>query len=116
MGSIQADAGDSFVGGLAGGQATILSGNYSQSEGWAIDSNWTNGNQPGVTIEYLTIEKYTPGQNAAAINQDTNTGWTLKYNTVTLNVPGAGILAGSDNTIEDNCLTLNGQYGFQASW
>jgi hypothetical protein len=114
VGSIQADAGDSFVGGLAGGQATILSGNYSQSEGWAIDSNWTNGNQPGVTIEYLTIEKYTPGQNAAAINQDTNTGWTLKYNTVTLNVPGAGILAGSDNTIEDNCLTLNGQYGFQA--
>ena len=114
VGSIQADAGDSFVGGLAGGQATILSGNYSQSEGWAIDSNWTNGNQPGVTIEYLTIEKYTPGQNAAAINQDTNTGWTLKYNTVTLNVPGAGILAGADNTIEDNCLTLNGQYGFQA--
>ena len=93
IGSIQADAGDSFVGGLANGQTTILSGNYSQAEAWAIDSNWTNGNQPGVTIEYLTIEKYTPGQNAAAINQDTNTGWTLKYNTVTLNVPGAGILA-----------------------
>ena len=68
-----------------------------------------------MTIEYLTIEKFTPGQNAAAINQDTNTGWTIQNNTVTLNVPGAGIFAGTDNTIKNNCLTLNGQYGFQSS-
>ena len=115
VGSFQADTNDAFVGGLANGTATVLSGNYSASEPWAIDSNSTLGNQPGVTIEYLTIEKFTPGQNAAAINQDTNTGWTIQNNTVTLNVPGAGIFAGSDNTIKDNCLTLNGQYGFQSS-
>ena len=114
VGSFQADAGDAFVGGLAGGTATVLSGNYSASEGWAIDSNSTSGNQPGVTIEYLTIEKYTPNADAGAVNQDTNTGWTIQYNTVTLNVPGAGILAGAGNVIKDNCLTLNGQYGFQS--
>jgi parallel beta-helix repeat protein len=114
IGSFQALTGDAFVGGLAAGQGTVLSGNYSQNEGWAIDSNETLGNQTGVTIEYLTIEKYTPGQNGAAINQDTNTGWTIQDNTVTLNVPGAGIMAGTDNVIKDNCLTLNGQYGFQS--
>jgi parallel beta-helix repeat protein len=115
IGSFQADAGDAFVGGYSGGQGAILSGNNSQNEGWAIDSNSSMGNQTGVTIEYLTIEKYTPNGNAGAINQDTNTGWTIQYNTVTLNVPGAGIMAGSDNVIKDNCLTLNGQYGFQST-
>ena len=73
------------------------------------------GNQSGVTIEYLTIEKYQPVGDAAAINQDANTGWTIQYNTITLNVPGAGVIAGAGNTLKDNCLTLNGQYGFQSS-
>ena len=96
------------------GVSTILTGNYS-SGGQAIDSNSTDGNQSGVTIEYLTIEKYQPDPNAATINQDANTGWTIQYNTITLNVPGAGVMAGAENTLKDNCLTLNGQYGFQSS-
>ena len=115
IGSFQAASNDAFVGGLSGGTSTVLSGNYSANEPWAIDSNYSNGNQPDVTIEYLTIEEYTPNSNAAAINLDTNTGWTLRYNTVTLNVPGAGLIAGTDSVIKDNCLTLNGQYGFQSS-
>ena len=115
IGTFEADTGDAFVGGRANGTPTVMSGNYLKSESVAIDSNSTNGNQTGVTIEYLTIEKYTPGQNAAAINQETNTGWTIQYNTLTLNVPGAGIFAGADGTIKDNCLTLNGQYGFQSA-
>ena len=115
VGSFQADKNDTFVGGFSGGTPTVLSGNYSSNEQWAIDSNSTDGNQPGVTIEYLTIEKYTPDADAGAINQDTNTGWTIRHNLITLNVPGAGILAGSSNTILDNCLTLNGQYGFQSA-
>jgi len=53
--------------------------------------------------------------NAGAINQETNTGWTIQYNTITLNVPGAGVMAGAGNVLKDNCLTLNGQYGFQSS-
>jgi hypothetical protein len=114
VGNFQADANDAFVGGLSGGTRTVISGEYSGYP-WAIDSNYSNGNQPGVTIEYLTIEKFQPQDNGAAVNQDTNTGWTLRYNTITLNAPGAGVLAGASNTLKDNCLTLNGQYGFQSS-
>lgn len=113
-GGIQADKNDAFVGGLKGGKSTVLTGDYS-SGGQAIDSNATDGNQSGVTIEYLTIEKYQPNADAATINQEANTGWNIRYNTITLNVPGAGVMAGAENTLRDNCLTLNGQYGFQSS-
>jgi hypothetical protein len=112
-GGIMADTNDAFVGGFSDGKSTILNGQYSQFE--AIDSNSSIGDQSGVTIEYLTIEKYQPIGDAAAINQDANTGWTIRYNTITLNVPGAGVMAGAGNTLKGNCLTLNGQYGFQAS-
>ncbi len=115
IGSFQANKDDAFVGGFSNGTPTILSGNYSQSEHWAIDSNSSNGDQPGVTIEYLTIEKYTPDGDAGAINQDANTGWTIQYNTVTLNVPGAGAILGTNNVLKNNCMTLNGQYGFQST-
>jgi hypothetical protein len=113
VGSLAADTGDSFVGGLSDGVPTILSGNYSGLY-WAIDSNSTNGNQAGVTIEYLTIEKFQPAGNGGAVNQDSNTGWTIQHNTITLNAPGAGVILGAGNTLKGNCLTLNGQYGFQA--
>ena len=114
VGFLQADKNDAFVGGLAKSMRTVVSGDYSGYH-WAIDSNFSDGNQPGVTIEYLTIEKFQPDGDAAAINQSSNTKWTLRYNTITLNVPGAGMIAGADNTLKDNCLTLNGQYGFQSS-
>ena len=29
--------------------------------------------------------------------------------------PAPGVIAGANNTLKDNCLTLNGQYGFQSS-
>ena len=114
IGSIQADTNDAFVGGRSHGTVSVLSGNYAGDQ-WAIDSNSTDGDQRGVTVEYLTIEKYLPLVDHGAVNQDGNTGWTIQYNTITLNVPGGGIMAGADNTIRDNCLTLNGQYGFQSS-
>lgn len=114
VGSIQADANDVFIGGYWKGQQSILSGNYSNG-GQAIDSNATIGNQPNVVIEYLTIEKYQPNIDAATINQETNTGWLIKNNTITLNVPGAGILLGAGNKLIGNCLTQNGQYGFQSA-
>jgi hypothetical protein len=112
IGSFQADKNDAFVGGLSGGRRSVLSGNYSSP--WAIDSNSTIGDQAGVTVEYLTIEKYHPSGNAGAVNPDSNTGWTIAYNTITLNVPGAGVILGADNVLKSNCLTLNGQYGFQS--
>jgi hypothetical protein len=113
-GGIQADHNDAFVGGRSGRTVTVLDGNYSPG-GQAIDSNSTDGDQAGVTIEYLTIERYRPDADAAAVNQEANTGWNIRYNTITLNVPGAGVITGAENTLADNCLTLNGQYGFQSS-
>lgn len=114
VGSLMADPGDAFVGGFQHGLASVLSGNYSASQAWAIDSNSSAGDIGGVTVEYLTIEKYEPNGNSAAVNPDSNTGWTIKYNLITLNVQGAGVILGSGNTLADNCLTLNGQYGFQS--
>jgi len=114
VGNFQANTNDAFVGGLHHGMPTVISGDYSGSP-WAIDSNYSNGNQPGVTIEYLTIEKFQPRGDAAAINQGSNTDWTIRYNTITLNVPGAGVIAGANNILKQNCMTLNGQYGFQSS-
>jgi Periplasmic copper-binding protein (NosD) len=113
-GNFQADTNDAFFGGRSGGVSTVLTGNYS-SGGQAIDSNSSIGNQSDVTIEYLTIEKYNPDADAATINQEANTRWTIQYNTITLNVPGAGVMAGAENVLKENCLTLNGQYGFQSS-
>jgi hypothetical protein len=111
-GAFQADTGDAFVGGRAGSTVSILDGQDTKPT--AIDSNSTNGNQPGVTIEYLTIQHWHPSGDAGAINAESNTGWTLQYDTVIYNLPGAGMIAGADNTLVHNCLTLNGQYGFQS--
>lgn len=114
IGSIQADANDAFVGGRWRGQGSVLSGDYRYG-GQAIDSNSSAGNQPNVVVEYLTIEKYAPDMDAAAVNQEANTGWSVRHNTITLNVPGAGVILGAGNTLSDNCLTENGQYGFQST-
>ena len=109
--SFQADQGDAFVGGFSHGKASILDGQNNGSA-WAIDSN---GPTPDVTIEYLTIKNYNPLVDAAAINQESQPGWMVKYDTVTFNVPGGGIFAGNGAVIEHDCLTLNGQYGFQSA-
>jgi len=114
IGSFAANANDAFVGGYAAGRGTTLSGNYSGIP-WAVDSNVSEGDQPGVTIEYLTIEKYQPPVDQVAINQDGNTGWTIRNNTITLNAPGGGAFAATDSIVKNNCMTLNGQYGFQAA-
>lgn len=114
VGSFMADSNDSFVGGNAAGKATVLSGQNEAALNWAIDSNPTDGDQPSVTVQYLTIEKYRPNPNAAAINVDSNTSWHIKDNVITLNVPGAGVILGAGGILVHNCMTLNGQYGFQS--
>jgi Right handed beta helix region len=114
IGSFAANTNDAFVGGYSRRAGTTLSGNYA-GDAWAIDSNISEGDQTGVVIEYLTIEKYLPPIDQVAINQNGNTGWTIQYNTITLNVPGGGAFAGTDSVLKDNCMTLNGQYGFQSA-
>jgi hypothetical protein len=110
IGSFAANTNDVFVGGYSRNIGAILSGNYAGYP-WAIASDSADG----VTIEYLTIEKYQPVVDQTAINQGGQTAWTIQYNTITLNVPGGGAFAGTDSVVKDNCMTLNGQYGFQSA-
>lgn len=110
IGSFAANTDDVFVGGYQQGSWTTLSGNYAGYP-WAVASV----SAVDVTIEYLTIEKYQPPVNQVAINQGGDSGWTIDYNTITLNVPGGGAFAATDSVVKDNCMTLNGQYGFQSA-
>ena len=112
-GSFSANTGDVFVGGYADGAGATLDGEYSRRT--AIDSNIGIGEQKNVTIEYLTIQGFTPYVDQTAINQTGAGGWKLLNSTVTHNVPGGGLFAASDAVVKNNCLTQNGQYGFQAA-
>jgi nitrous oxidase accessory protein NosD len=69
-----------------------------------------------VTIEYLTIQNFGTGadnQNEGVVNHDSGEGWVITHNTITHNA-GAGVVLGSNDVVHANCLTQNGQYGFNA--
>jgi hypothetical protein len=112
-GSFSANTGDVFVGGFANGIGSTLDGQHSRRV--AIDSNIGIGEQKNVTIQYLTIQRFTPYVDQTAINQTGAGGWQLLNSTVTLNVPGGGMFAATDAVLRNNCLTQNGQYGFQSA-
>jgi hypothetical protein len=70
----------------------------------------------GVTIEYLTIQNFGPigdNNNAGVVNHDGGEGWTIRFNTIRGNA-GAGMMIGSLNVVEYNCVTRNEQYGFNS--
>jgi hypothetical protein len=73
----------------------------------------------GVTIKYLTVQNFTGadpnggGSDQGVVNHDSGDNWTVINNTIQNN-HGAGIMIGSNNNISYNCLTNNGQYGFNA--
>ncbi len=70
-----------------------------------------------VTVEHLTIENFGAegtNLNEGVVNQGAGADWTIRYNTVRDNA-GAGLILGSGNVAEHNCLTRNGQYGFNAA-
>jgi hypothetical protein len=98
---IDPSKGDRFV----GAPGAIISGQMKNN--FAFQPTARN-----VRIEHLTIEHFrTPGNQGTLT---TSTGWTVMYNTISNNVPGTGIYAGSNNAIKYNCLTRNGQQGFAA--
>jgi nitrous oxidase accessory protein NosD len=71
---------------------------------------------PDVTIEYLTIENFGKAgdnNNEGVVNHDSAKGWIIEHDTIKSDA-GAGVMLGSDDVLEDNCLTRNGQYGFSA--
>jgi parallel beta-helix repeat protein len=64
-----------------------------------------------VVIEHLTIQGFQAPNNEAVVNHDAGEGWVVRRNTIQGNA-GAGVMIGDSNTVEDNCLRDNGQYGF----
>lgn len=74
------------------------------------------GQADGVTVEYLVIQNFgAVGSNhdEGVVNHDQGPNWTVRHNTIRWNA-GAGVMLGSGTVLADNCITSNGQYGFNA--
>lgn len=65
-----------------------------------------------VRIAYLEIRNFVAPRDEGVVNHDQGKGWTIEYNNIHHN-KGAGVFAGTNNTLRYNCLADNGQYGFQ---
>jgi hypothetical protein len=103
---IQPADGDTYL----GAPGAVLNGqNVNQ---YAFVGNYQDLADEKVTIEYLTIENFHPNQGGGAVNGNGNNGWTEKYDLMKDNSPGAAMMLGGDNVVSDNCLTGNGEYGF----
>ncbi len=100
----QIDAADNDT--LVGGPGAILDGQ--DKNDFAIAGSGTN-----VTIEYLTIQNFTAPQSQGAVNQNLSSGWVVENSTIQNNPNGAGVMVDSNGVLNDDCLTKNGQYGFQ---
>ena len=109
----QPDAGDTFI----GGPGAVVDG---QSVNQFAFTDNPNSGSPNVTIEYLTIENFTSGEGEGVVNQAGQPGWVVEHNTIGPNEfngsdpGGAGVMLGSDNLVEYNCLVHNGEYGFSS--
>ncbi|CAG7639994.1 hypothetical protein PAECIP111802_02601 [Paenibacillus allorhizosphaerae] len=102
-GQINAKAGTTYI----GAPGAILDGRN-------INLYAFTGNEPNVTIQYLTIKNFGRGNdnnNEGVVNHDAGTGWIIQYNTISDN-DGAGVFLSTDNVVRYNCLKDNGQYGF----
>jgi hypothetical protein len=105
-GQIDPADGDTYL----GAPGAVLNGqNVNQ---YAFIGNYQDLADENVTIEYLTIENFQPSQGGGAVNGNGNNGWTEKYDLMKDNSPGAAMMLGGDNVVSDNCLTENGEYGF----
>jgi hypothetical protein len=100
----------------------IMPGNgdtYIGAPGAIIDGQGLNNtafgqSATGVTIEYLTIQNFTPPSGQGAVNHGSGANWTIEHDTIQLNAPGAGMMIGSGNVVSGNCMTKNGEYAFDA--
>jgi hypothetical protein len=81
-------------------------------DGMGQNNTAFGGDVPSVQIEYLTIQNFDPPGNQGAVNASGANNWTIRYDTIRDIVPGTALYAGTNNVVEYNCLTENGQSGF----
>jgi hypothetical protein len=98
--------GDTYV----GAPGAVLDGQGKDK--FAFIGTYNDTSDQKVTIEYLTIQHFAPDRDGGAVNGNGNNGWTEKYNLMKDNSPGAAMMLGGNNIVTDNCLTRNGEYGF----
>ena len=105
-GQINPAKGDTYV----GAPGAVLDGQKVNQ--YAFIGDYQDLADENVTIEYLTIQNFHPSQGGGAVNGNGNNGWTEKYNLMKDNSPGAAMMLGGNNVVSSNCLTENGEYGF----
>lgn len=81
-------------------------------DGQGVNHSAFAGTQSGVSIRHLTIQNFNSPRDQGVVNHDAGTGWTIEYDTIKDNHGGA-VFVGSGGTLRYNCLSNNGQYGFQ---
>jgi Right handed beta helix region len=94
---------------------------FTGAPGAVIDGKRVNayafgGAASHVTISFLTIENFGSwggNENQGVVNHNSAPYWTVNNATVRDNA-GAGVMLGSHNTLSQDCLTANQQYGFNA--
>ena len=104
--SVQTADGDTYIGAPG---AIINGGNNIQ---YAFQGQYNDTADQNVTIKYLTIENFHPNQGGGAVNGSGSNGWTEEDDLMEYNSPGAAMMLGGNNVVTDNCLTKNGEYGF----
>lgn len=75
-----------------------------------------SGDATHVTIRYLTVENFGgwgDNQNQGVVNHNSAPYWTIDHVTIRNNA-GAGVMLGSHDTLDHDCLADNQQYGFNA--
>jgi hypothetical protein len=85
-------------------------------DGGKVNRYAFTGHGSDVVVEYLTIQNFGAvgeNNNEGVVNHNSAEGWTVRYNTIRHNA-GAGLMIGSGSVVRLNCLTRNGQYGFNA--
>ena len=105
-GQIEVGTGDTYM----GAPGAIIDGQNKND--YAFTGSYDNTANENITVEYLTIKDFIPMNGGGAVNADGDNGWTEKYDLMEDNTPGAAMMLGGNNVISDNCMTNNGEYGF----
>ncbi len=101
FGQIAPSSGDTYI----GAPGAILNGEDENDFAFV-------GQAANVTIEYLTIENFTSPQDQGVVNHDSGVNWTVKNDTIEGTTLGAALMLGTGSVTTNDCLTHNGQYGF----
>jgi len=79
-------------------------------DGQAANYYAFTGRAQDVTVKYLTIQRFAPGQDQAAINHNGGDGWTFEFNTMR-DIGAVALNVSNRSVIRSNCITANHQSG-----